>query len=96
VVTYRIVYERANGAPGHGKDEVDGLYAVDKRYIAEKMSLVVTPEAKGSSSRSAPEAMMEGVSKSIAEEAARLCSNMARTEGLKVKESIKRGKQMQL
>jgi hypothetical protein len=69
-VTYRIVYERAIGAPGHEKDEVDGLNAVDKRYIAEKMSLVVTSEANEGSSRLAPEAMVEGVSKSIAEEAA--------------------------
>jgi hypothetical protein len=82
-VTYRIVYDRAIGAPGHGKDEVDGLNAVDKRYISEKMSLVMTPEADENSSRLAPEAMVEGVSKSIAEEAARLCSNMARTEGVK-------------
>jgi hypothetical protein len=67
-VTYRIVYDRAIGAPGHGKDEVDGLNAVDKCYIAEKMSFVVTPEANESSSRLAPEAMVEGVSKSIAEE----------------------------
>jgi hypothetical protein len=83
-VTHRIVYDRPiAGAPGHGKDEVDGLNAVDKRYNAEKMSLVVTPEANKSSSQSPPEGMVEGVSKSIAEEAGRLCSNMARTEGVK-------------
>jgi hypothetical protein len=28
----------------HGKDEVDGLNAVDKRFIAEKMYLVTAPE----------------------------------------------------
>ena len=82
-VTYRIVYDRAIGAPGHGKDEVDGLNAVDKRFISDKMSLVVTPEANESSKRVAPEAMVEGVSKSIAHEAARLCSDMARVEGVK-------------
>jgi hypothetical protein len=62
-VTYRIVYNRAIGAPEHGKDKVDGLNAVDECYIAEKMSLVVTPEANESFSRLAPEAMVEGGSK---------------------------------
>jgi hypothetical protein len=82
-VTYHVVYDRAIGAPGHGKDEVDGLNAVDKRFIAEKMSLVMTPEANESCKRIASEAMVEGVSKSIAEEAARLCSDMTRMEGVK-------------
>jgi hypothetical protein len=82
-VTYGIVYDRAIGAPGHGKDEVDGLNAVDKRFITEKMSLVVTPEANESLKRVAAEAMVEGVSKSIAEEAARLCSDATRIEGVK-------------
>jgi hypothetical protein len=41
-VTYPIVYNREIGAPGHGKGELDGLNAVDKCYIAEKLSLVVT------------------------------------------------------
>jgi hypothetical protein len=84
-VTYRIAYDRAIGAPGHGKDKVNGLNAVDKRYITEKMSLVVTPEANESSKRVAPEAMVEGVSKSIAAEAARLCSDITRIEGVKSK-----------
>jgi hypothetical protein len=82
-VTYRIVYDRAIGAPGHGKDEVDGLNAVDKRFIAEKMRLVTTPEANENSKRIAPEAMVEGLSKSIAAEAARLCSDTTRIEGVK-------------
>ena len=44
-VSYRVVYDRAIGAPGHGKDEVDGLNAIDKCFIAEKMRLVTTPGA---------------------------------------------------
>jgi hypothetical protein len=31
--SYSITIDRAIGAPGHGKDEVDGLNATDKRYI---------------------------------------------------------------
>jgi hypothetical protein len=82
-VTYRIVYDPAIGAPGHGRDKVDGLNAVDKCFILEKMSLVVTPEANKSSKRVASEAMVEGVSKSIAAEAAHLCSDMTRIAGVK-------------
>ncbi len=62
---------------------MDGLYAVDKRFISDKMSLVVTPEANESSKQVAPEAMVEGDSKSSVHEAARLCSDMARVEGVK-------------
>jgi hypothetical protein len=82
-VTYGIVYDRAIGAWGHGKDEVDGLNAVDKCFITEKMSLVVTPEANESLKRVAAEAMVEGVSKSIAGKAAHLCSDATHIEGVK-------------
>jgi hypothetical protein len=58
------------------------LNAVDKRYITKKMSLVVTPEANESSKRVAPESMVEGVSKSIADKAARLWSDMTRIGGV--------------
>jgi hypothetical protein len=47
------------------------------------MSLVVTPEANESSKQVASEAMVEGVSKSIASEAAHLCSYMTRIVGIK-------------
>jgi hypothetical protein len=43
---------------GHGKDKVYGLNAVDKRFITEKMSLVVTPEANESLKRVAAETMV--------------------------------------
>jgi hypothetical protein len=43
----------------------------------------VTPEANESSKQVAPEVMVEGLSKSIADEAARLCSNVTRIEGVK-------------
>ena len=31
--TYSIIIDRGISAPGHGKEVVDGLNAVDKRYI---------------------------------------------------------------
>jgi hypothetical protein len=82
-VTCHVPCNRAIGAPSRGKDEVDGLNAGDKRFIAEKMSLVMTPEANESCKRMASEAMVEGLSESIAEEAARLCSDMTRIKGVK-------------
>jgi hypothetical protein len=80
---YGVVCNRAIGAPGHGKDKVDGLNAADKRFIVEKMKLVSTPEANESSERTAPKVMVEGLSKSVAEEAARLCSDATRITGVK-------------
>ena len=45
---YGIVIDRAVGAPGHGKDIVDGLNAVDKRYLKTAMFRTVNPEKNGS------------------------------------------------
>ena len=36
--TYSIIIDRGISAPGHGKEAVDGLNAVDKRYIYQLMS----------------------------------------------------------
>jgi hypothetical protein len=47
------------------------------------MRLVTTPGANESSKRIALKAMVEGLSRSIAEEAARLCSDMTHIEGVK-------------
>ena len=35
--TYSIIIDRGISAPGHGKEVVDGLNAVDKRYIYQLM-----------------------------------------------------------
>ena len=43
--TYSIIVDRAISAPGHGKEVVDGLNAVDKRYIYQLMSKVQLPGA---------------------------------------------------
>ena len=43
---YNIVIDRAVGAPGHGKDVVDGLNAVDKRYLKQCMFRLLHPEQK--------------------------------------------------
>ena len=41
--TYSIIIDRGISAPGHGKQVVDGLNAVDKRYIYQLMPKVQLP-----------------------------------------------------
>ena len=41
--TYPIIIDRGISAPRHGKEVVDGLNAVDKRYIYQLMSKVKLP-----------------------------------------------------
>ena len=41
--TYSLVIDRGISAPGHGKEVVDELNAVDKRYIYQLMSKVQLP-----------------------------------------------------
>ena len=38
-----IIIDRVISAPGHGKEVVDGLNAVDKRYIYQLMSKAQLP-----------------------------------------------------
>jgi hypothetical protein len=78
-----VVIDRAIGAPGHGKDIVDGLNATDKRFLKGKMCLIGSLEANNSAHRMVAHSMVEGASKSLAEECARLCSDEARTSGVK-------------
>ena len=41
--TYSIIIDRGISAPGHGKEVVDVINAVDKRYIYQLMSKVQLP-----------------------------------------------------
>ena len=43
--TYSIIIDRGISAPGNEKEVVDGLNAVDKRYIYQLMSKVQLPES---------------------------------------------------
>jgi hypothetical protein len=80
---FDITIDRAIGAPGHGKDLVDGLNATDKMYLRKMMCMVGTPEANDSEKRMAAHSMLEGAKKSLAEECARLCSLPERSGGVK-------------
>jgi hypothetical protein len=89
-VAYEITIDRAIGAPGHGKDEVDGLNATDKRFLKVKMAQIQAPEADHRKSRMSAAAMVEGTLSSIAEESAQLCSVQSRAEGVKSENKYKR------
>ena len=41
--TYSLIIDRGISAPGHGKEVVDGLNSVDKRYIYQLISKVQLP-----------------------------------------------------
>ena len=43
ITDYSLLIDRGISAPGHGKEVVDGLNAVDKRYIYQLMSKVQLP-----------------------------------------------------
>eukprot|EP00957_Ditylum_brightwellii_P003690 279735-Ditylum_brightwellii.AAC.1 len=54
---YGIVIDREVGAPGYGKDVVDGLNAVDKRYLRSDMFKKYIPkEDKNVKTMSCPSA----------------------------------------
>jgi hypothetical protein len=82
-VSYGIVVDWAIGAPGHGKCEVDGANAVDKRFIETKMCLIEAPDCEASSRRMSAHAMAGEALTSFAAECARICSTRERSEGVK-------------
>jgi hypothetical protein len=78
-----ITIDHAVNAPGHGKDIVDGLNATDKNFLKKKMCLIGTPGAQETKQRMEAAAMVNGASKSLAEECIRLCNDEERVCGLK-------------
>jgi hypothetical protein len=82
-VEHGIIIDRAIGAPGHGKDIVDGINAIDKEFLRSKMCMIGTPEASIGNKRMAAHSMVEGASKSLAQEALRLCADASRLTGVK-------------
>jgi hypothetical protein len=82
-VEHGIIIDRAISAPGHGKDIVDGINAIDKEFLRSKMCMIGTPEASDGNKRMAAHSMVEGASKSLAQEALRLCADTSRLSGVK-------------
>ena len=87
-VKHGIIIDRAIGAPGHGKDIVDGINAIDKEFLRSKMCMIGTPEASDGNKRMAAHSMVERASKSLAQEALRLCGDASRQTGVKSEKKI--------
>ena len=92
---FNITIDRAIGAPGHGKDLVDGLNAMDKIYLRHKMCMIGTPEANDAAARMRAHAMVlehGGTTHkmSLAGEAKRLLSDPLRAHGVKCESDKKR------
>ena len=84
---YHMTINRAIGAPGHGKDVVDALNAVDKEFLKKMMCRIsVLDEDQmnvGQDKKFLPNSVNENKEVvSLAEEATRLCA-LERTEGAK-------------
>jgi hypothetical protein len=82
---FNITINRSVGAPGHGKDLVDGLNGCDKQFLKKMMMRITVPgneQSAAEDKKIIPYSVREREFASIAEEAARLCS-LDRSEGAK-------------
>ena len=70
---YKIIIDRMIGAAGHGKDIVDGINAIDKRYLKGEMCMIGTPEIVDCSKRIKAHSMIGKAYYSFLEECKRLC-----------------------
>ena len=73
----------AIGALGHGKDEVDGLNAIDKSKLKRYMKMISEPEEETRCKRLAPETMVNGERRDVAELAYEILSDPKRAQGVK-------------
>jgi hypothetical protein len=79
---FKVCIDRQVHAPGHGKDEVDGLNATTKRFLCEKMSTTQKDDGRDNSNRMADWAMEGGAEKCLSAEAVRLLENPERKDGV--------------
>jgi hypothetical protein len=79
---FKVCIDRQVHAPGHGKDEVDGLNAVTKKFLCEKMSTTQKDDGRDNSNRMADWAMEGGAEKCLSAEAVRLLQNPERKDGV--------------
>ena len=86
-VKYKITIDRALGAPGHGKDHVDGLNAANKAYLIARMRDIMTPDvdcdAIYADRKMEPQLYQDGQHKSLAVEMQRLLDQPDRKDGVK-------------
>jgi hypothetical protein len=74
-VNYSMLVYHAVGAPSHGKCEVDGGNAVEKRYVVTKRYLIEAPNGDASTRRMSAHAMAGNAQTSFAVECACICSS---------------------
>jgi hypothetical protein len=79
---FKLTIDRMIHAPGHGKDEVDGLNATTKRFLQQKMSTTNLNNDQGEEKRMDPWAMEGGSSKCLSSEAKRLLEEPERKDGV--------------
>ena len=65
---YKIKTDRMIGAPGCGKNLLDGINAIDKRYVKGKMCMIGTPRVDDCSKRIKSHSMIGNTRYSFAEE----------------------------
>jgi hypothetical protein len=74
---FNVVIDRAVGAPGHGKDVVDGLNAVDKRFLRNAMFRILNPEETSTNNSMQSHSATSHATFSFAEECRNLLQNHA-------------------
>ena len=89
-IKYKMIIDRMIGAPGHGKDLVDGINAIDTRYLKGKMCMIGTPEVNYCSKRIKSHSMIDNARYIFAEECKRLCECSERQNGAKVYSKYKK------
>jgi len=78
-----IVIDRAIGAPGHGKSDIDGLMAVDKVFLRSLFRMILIPEAREGEKRFNAATMKDGKETSLATQCVKVCSDPSRVNGVK-------------
>jgi hypothetical protein len=82
-VQFDVAIDRQVGAPGHEKDIIDGINAVDKNHVAKAFCMTNTPEANNGANWMSADSMVNGAAKSFATECQRVCSLDSRMSGAK-------------
>ena len=71
------------GAPGHGKDEVDGLNAVEKGHIQDSCAVVIQPGVNDTEEKLPAHTLSgDGIDVSLAEHCIKICGHPDRVHGV--------------
>ena len=81
---FNFIVDRMIGAPGHGKDGVNGINNIVKRYLMEKICMIGTLEVDDYKSKmNAKYSMVDIISCSLSKEYTHLCEDEIRINGVK-------------